>query len=121
LVVCSAQQENDKFHQTAMKVMEKRCNEWKIKCAHLFDSSRRAISLNAVVFLTVDICGACIHGPEWGHRVKYHKCRSYNCLWCLSHRLVGTNTVREQGSEVSECQKMQGVGIGQESSIKWRC
>jgi hypothetical protein len=27
LVVCSAQQENDKFHQTAMKVMEKRCNE----------------------------------------------------------------------------------------------
>jgi hypothetical protein len=27
LVVCSARQENNKSHQTAMKVMDKRCNE----------------------------------------------------------------------------------------------
>jgi hypothetical protein len=27
LVVCSARQENDELHQTAMKVMGKRCNE----------------------------------------------------------------------------------------------
>jgi hypothetical protein len=55
-----------------------------------------------MVCLTVNVCGACVHGPERGRRVEYRKCRSYNRLWCLSHRLVGANRVRGQGSKGSE-------------------
>lgn len=86
LVVCSAWQEDDELHQ------------------NILDSSRRAISLHAVGCLTADVGGACVHGPERG-RVEYRKCRSYNRLRCLSHRLVDANRVK-----VSDRRKKRGVG-----------